>query len=182
MTPDHPTNHQGLEERAQQGTKLREIRETRGLRQRDLAEAIGVGENMVGHWENGRSSISRARAVAIAKVLQVRASEFMGPDWVDLDIAPMSQDEIQQLAQADHTVFVQRRLEAHSDALRRVEATLADLEDRLAGIAGALMPLVTEHLRAAADRRQSEEGPPGRSERRATGGRRRSDQRTPGGG
>lgn len=50
------------------GEKIRELRETRGLSQSDLAEALGVNQSTISNWERGKMepTIYNVRRIADA--------------------------------------------------------------------------------------------------------------------
>jgi transcriptional regulator with XRE-family HTH domain len=60
-------------------TKMRQIRESKGLTQQQLADAAARPRTAVAAWENGRRMSPENRAV-IAKVLGVPPAE-LGPAW-----------------------------------------------------------------------------------------------------
>jgi transcriptional regulator with XRE-family HTH domain len=53
------------------GMRLREVRERRGLTQRELAAALDVSTSLIAKWEKGRTSLSVARINQLARVLHV---------------------------------------------------------------------------------------------------------------
>lgn len=50
--------------------RCRELRENAGLSQQDIAEAVGVTRQAVGHWESG---IRRPRGTALARYVEALA-------------------------------------------------------------------------------------------------------------
>jgi len=54
------------------GTRLRELREDRGLSQEKLAEMADLHRNYVGQLERGRSNISLLTIVKLARSLNVK--------------------------------------------------------------------------------------------------------------
>ena len=59
------------------GARLRELRELRGWRQRDLAAVIGTGQNRVGDWETGTHTPTLAALQRLADALDTTLSEIL---------------------------------------------------------------------------------------------------------
>ncbi|MBQ3277272.1 MAG: helix-turn-helix transcriptional regulator [Oscillospiraceae bacterium] len=57
-------------------TRIREYRERAGMKQSDLAEAVGVRRETVVHLENGRYNPSLKLAMDIAKVFGVTVEDL----------------------------------------------------------------------------------------------------------
>ena len=57
-------------------TKIREYRERTGMKQSELAEAVGVRRETVVHLENGRYNPSLKLAMDIARVFRVSVEEL----------------------------------------------------------------------------------------------------------
>jgi DNA-binding XRE family transcriptional regulator len=59
---------------ASQGRRLRDVRVGRGLRQQELAEAVGQPRSVLSNWETGarRPSLTHLRALAVALNSEVR--------------------------------------------------------------------------------------------------------------
>lgn len=57
-------------------TKIKEYREKAGLKQRELAELVGVRRETIVHLENGRYNPSLKLAMDIAKVFHVSVEEL----------------------------------------------------------------------------------------------------------
>ena len=53
------------------GLRLRDIRERRGVTQRELAFALHVTPSLITHWEKGRTPLSVARIEQLARSLHV---------------------------------------------------------------------------------------------------------------
>ncbi len=60
------------------GRRLKELRQRRGLRQKELAAAIGVHPLQVSKYETGLSFPTVGKVIEIARVLQVSMDELFG--------------------------------------------------------------------------------------------------------
>jgi transcriptional regulator with XRE-family HTH domain len=60
------------------GRRLQELRKKRGLRQKELAAAIGIHPLQVSKYETGLSFPTVAKVIEIAKFLQVSMDELFG--------------------------------------------------------------------------------------------------------
>lgn len=58
-------------------TRIREIRQERGLSQTEIAEALGISFQQFQKYEQGRNRISAARLVAIARILGVTPHDIL---------------------------------------------------------------------------------------------------------
>ena len=58
------------------GSRVRELREARGLRQSDLAERAGIDRVSVVRIEQGLRDVGVSRVVALAAALQVRPQDL----------------------------------------------------------------------------------------------------------
>lgn len=58
--------------------RLRNVRENRGLTQRELARLCAIGENQINKYENGGGDPSLANLKVIAKVLGVSTDYLLG--------------------------------------------------------------------------------------------------------
>lgn len=59
------------------GARIRQVRLGLGLTQRELGEAVGVGQAAVSCWEHGRRSITVDWLVLVAQALEVRCSDLL---------------------------------------------------------------------------------------------------------
>ncbi len=58
------------------GKNLRKLRESRGLTQKSLADALGITFQQVQKYEKGRSSIPAARLYAMSQILDASFDKF----------------------------------------------------------------------------------------------------------
>lgn len=59
------------------GKKIRSIRESRGLTQKDLAKAIGVSNSRISNWEQGINRPDADILTALCRELHVSADELL---------------------------------------------------------------------------------------------------------
>ena len=67
----------GLDPRGWLGSRIRSVRHTRGISQRDLAEAAGISESFLRRVEAGGSDLAVARLLAIAAALGTTPSQLL---------------------------------------------------------------------------------------------------------
>lgn len=60
--------------------KIKELREGKGLSQKQLAETIGVNHRTISHYENGRSEPTLETVEKLCKYFEVSADYFLGLD------------------------------------------------------------------------------------------------------
>lgn len=84
------------------GSRIRALREQKGLTQAQLGELVGVREKTVSRWENGRHVIYTSNAKRLAVALDVDTYEILGEPP-----APLGLDDSARL----------ERVEAKLDAL-----------------------------------------------------------------
>lgn len=57
---------------------IRQLRERKGLYQKDIAEAVGVQTTCVSSWERGRTEPNARQMVQLCAVLECTAEELLG--------------------------------------------------------------------------------------------------------
>ena len=57
--------------------QLKQIRESKGKSQKEIASALGVTESAVSHWENGRYLPTVDKLQQMAKILGVTVDELL---------------------------------------------------------------------------------------------------------
>lgn len=62
------------------GKRLREVRKTRGLKQQELADILGISQKSYSHWENGKTEPSFESIVKLADLLDVSLDWLFGRD------------------------------------------------------------------------------------------------------
>ena len=62
------------------GTKIKNLRESRGLSQKSFAQKIGVSSSRVSNWEQGVNRPDIDYIVTICRILQISADELLGVD------------------------------------------------------------------------------------------------------
>ena len=62
------------------GKRLREVRKTKGLKQQELADRLGIKRNTYSDWENGKTEPSFESIVKLADLLDVSLDWLFGRD------------------------------------------------------------------------------------------------------
>lgn len=62
------------------GKRLREVRKSKKLTQKELAEQIGIKRNTYSDWENGKTEPSFENLVKLADLLDVSLDWLFGRD------------------------------------------------------------------------------------------------------
>jgi len=60
------------------GYRIGELREKRGMSQRELGDAIGVTQQTIGYYESGRSDPKASVCISLASALHVSVTELLG--------------------------------------------------------------------------------------------------------
>jgi transcriptional regulator with XRE-family HTH domain len=99
----------------QGGQLIREARRRAGMRQRDLAERLGVSQPVVARWERDRGSVTLANLTRI-----LRACGY----WLDVRLAPIDDGSAHDwsLVQANLRLTPEQRLERAASAANLVLA------------------------------------------------------------
>ena len=82
--------------------RLKELRKTLDVKQREVAERLGVAVGVVGTWESGGSPIPRARIYQLCKEYNVRR------EWLETGVGEMFEPEAtfeEKLANAASALF-----------------------------------------------------------------------------
>lgn len=57
--------------------KLRELRKTKGLTQKQLSQEVGVPVRTIARWENGETDMFLKSAIKLAEYFEVTLNEFI---------------------------------------------------------------------------------------------------------
>lgn len=60
------------------GTRIKSIREENGLKQKEVAQKIGISAPMLSHFESGRSKVPADMIPLLSNVLGVSANDLLG--------------------------------------------------------------------------------------------------------
>ena len=58
--------------------RLKELRKNKGLKQREIAELLGVKQNTYSDWENGKTEPSFENLIKLADLLEVTLDWLFG--------------------------------------------------------------------------------------------------------
>jgi transcriptional regulator with XRE-family HTH domain len=83
-----------MEQAAQIGRRIGQIRKERGWTQGDLAEAVGVSRSAVAQWETGRSGQLTTNLARIASALDVGVEFLMQGPNAPNPMEPTTGDEL----------------------------------------------------------------------------------------
>lgn len=132
------------------GARIRERRESMGLKRPDLARLMSgkVNENAIYRWETGKHQPMADTLEELARVLECDVAYFMAPEPEESETPDPFADEPQgaepQLGQA--LAELQREL---SEVNRKLDALTARLDGP--GEAGSVIDVITQMLERAAE-------------------------------
>lgn len=58
--------------------QIRDIRQARGMSQKELADKLGVNQSMISDYETGKVDLSLTKAVKIADILECDLNDLLG--------------------------------------------------------------------------------------------------------
>lgn len=58
--------------------RIRDIRQARGMTQKELADRLGVNQSMISDYESGKVELSLTKAVKIADILECDLNDLLG--------------------------------------------------------------------------------------------------------
>lgn len=58
--------------------RIRDIRQARGMTQKELADRLGVNQSMISDYESGKVDLSLTKAVKIADILECDLNDLLG--------------------------------------------------------------------------------------------------------
>ncbi len=86
--------------------RLKELRKKLGLKQREVAERLGVNVSVVGDWESGRNPIPKTRIYQLCKEYNVRR------EWLETGDGEMfARDDSKENAQEEFIAGVFAKLD-----------------------------------------------------------------------
>lgn len=91
------------------GRRLRELRETRGVTQAEVAEALGVNQSRISEYEQGGLRLHGAAIVALARTLRVSADELLGLEKADSRRRPKNTRLLRRLQRIEELPASERR-------------------------------------------------------------------------
>lgn len=104
--------------------RLKELRKALGLKQREIAEKLGVKVNVVGGWESGLQSIPSTRIYQLCHEYNVRR------EWLETGVGEMFQPEAtfeEKLANAASALFDELSDRGKAAVLKAMSDKIADL-------------------------------------------------------
>lgn len=97
VTPDEKVFYQTL------GQRIATLRKEQGITQVQLAEALGIAQQTLAHYEVGRLRVAAGTLPTLAKVLSVTIEELLGEESKlgkgKRGPAPKLQQQLEQIAQ-----------------------------------------------------------------------------------
>lgn len=78
------------------GQNIKLVRLQANLKQRELAEKLGVSEAMICQWETGKRIPKKETIKKIADGLGVHPSELIGPEWFDMELGMEKLEELRE--------------------------------------------------------------------------------------
>lgn len=65
------------------GKRLRELREQKGINQRELAELIEIDAAIISHLEQDRRGVTVSHAIKLAKVFEIRVDDLLNVETLE---------------------------------------------------------------------------------------------------
>lgn len=90
--------------------RIRELRRAAGMTQADLADAIGVKQNLIGRYETGDRELSLARLRQIARALHTDVGSLLAPEDNTHGLDEREREVIETMREGD----------AHAEMITRV--------------------------------------------------------------
>jgi len=78
MLDDMPRGRPGKYPRCEFGSRLAEARQRAGLSQVEVAEALGMSQRTIAHWERKRSPLYPDQLITLCRLFDVSADELLG--------------------------------------------------------------------------------------------------------
>lgn len=73
-----PTGRPSTHQRSRLGERIARLREQAGLSQQQLAERLGINQQMVAYWERRAATLRPDQLTALAEALKTSADELLG--------------------------------------------------------------------------------------------------------
>lgn len=83
------------------GEKITQLRLSKGMSQKDVAEVLGVGQTIVAYWEKGEREIKATVVAKLADLYNVTPSYLMGYE----DTIVYNENEVLRFSRADMEVL-----------------------------------------------------------------------------
>lgn len=80
MIADMPRGRPGIHPRCEFGERLAEARQRAGLSQVQVAEALGMSQRTIAHWERKRSPVYPDQLVTLCQLLDMSPEELLGTE------------------------------------------------------------------------------------------------------
>jgi transcriptional regulator with XRE-family HTH domain len=85
------------------GEKILELRLAKGMSQKDIAEALGVGQTIVAYWEKGKREIKVTTVAELANLFNVTPNYLMGYE----DTLIVTNNKILRFSESDAEVLAE---------------------------------------------------------------------------
>jgi transcriptional regulator with XRE-family HTH domain len=117
------------------GDKIRKVREIKGLKQENIATALGMSITAYGNLERGETAVTVERLEEIAKILEVDAMDIMGLS--DSNIFQHFTQSGGVVANYGHVVSSE--VEAYKTLTEELKAQIAHLQAQVDKLTDALV-------------------------------------------
>ena len=125
-------------------TRIRELREMRGVQQKELSIDLGVSQPTVSDWESGRKQPSSKSAAKIADYFEVSIDYLLGRvDTLNLGKEKSSHLHM-QMANHEKDGIVSMSAQSERDDLRLIEEYMRTIADAYLGTGGSVESLAKE--------------------------------------
>jgi transcriptional regulator with XRE-family HTH domain len=85
------------------GEKIQELRLSKGITQKDIAESLGLGQTIVAYWEKGEREIKATTVAELANLFGVTPNYLMG--YEDTIVMNMNKNEVLRFSEKDIEVL-----------------------------------------------------------------------------
>lgn len=119
--------------------RIREVRDAKGLSQKQVAIEVGVKSPSVSHWESGKTKPKQENYIALARLFNVSVDYLMGADSLIND-----EDPQHEAAQLSDNATEPRAI---CQDEKRGDIAADDLEGEIAHIAPSAMDVLSQFIR-----------------------------------